>query len=66
MINVGDHGRGDIICRGHVVEIVTNNETNYKMTCHMTVKKHLSIVWHPCIAHTINMMLDEIENFLEQ
>jgi hypothetical protein len=31
----------------------------------MVVAKHPTIVWQPCVAHTINLMLKEIRNFPE-
>jgi hypothetical protein len=31
----------------------------------MVVAKHPTIVWRPCVTHTINLMLKEIGNFPE-
>jgi hypothetical protein len=47
----------------HIVQIVTNNVSNYKKACKMITRKFL-IVWQPCLAHTINLMLKAVEEFL--
>jgi hypothetical protein len=46
------------------VQIVTNNGSKYKKACKMISHK-FSIVWQPCLAHTINLMLKAIGKFLE-
>jgi hypothetical protein len=44
----------------YVVQIVTDNGSNYKRACKMLVAKHQHITWQPCGAHTINLMLKDI------
>jgi hypothetical protein len=46
------------------VQIITDNGSNYKKACKMISCKFL-IVWQPCVAHTINLMLKVIEEFPE-
>jgi hypothetical protein len=48
----------------HIVQIVTGNGSNYKKACKMIIRKFL-IVWHPCLAHTINLMLKAVGEFLK-
>jgi hypothetical protein len=44
------------------VQIVTDNGSNYKKACKMITHKFL-IVWQPCLAHMINLMLKAIGEF---
>jgi hypothetical protein len=46
------------------VQIITDNGLNYKKVCKMISRK-FSIMWQPCLAHTINLMLKAIGEFLE-
>jgi hypothetical protein len=46
----------------HVVQIVTDNGLNYKKTCKLVSEKY-QIVWQPCLAHTINLILKSIRAF---
>jgi hypothetical protein len=46
----------------HIVQIVTNNGSNYKKTCMLMSQKY-RIVWQPCLSHTINLMLKSIGEF---
>jgi hypothetical protein len=46
----------------HVVQIVTDNGLNYKKTCRLVSEKY-QIVWQPCLAHTINLILKSIREF---
>jgi hypothetical protein len=55
-----------IIEQENVVQIVTDNGSNFKKAWKMlsreaTEYKH--IVWQPCLAHTINLMLKDIEKW---
>jgi hypothetical protein len=43
----------------HIMQIITDNVSNYKKACKMISRKFL-IVWQPCLAHTINLMLKAI------
>jgi hypothetical protein len=46
----------------HIVQFVTDNGSNYKKTCRLVSQKY-QIVWQPCLAHTINLMLKSIGEF---
>lgn len=47
----------------HVVQIVTDNGSNYKKACEKLTQKYPHITWQPCAAHTINLMLKDISRF---
>ncbi|XP_044446788.1 uncharacterized protein [Triticum aestivum] len=51
----------------HIVQIVTDNGSNYKKTCKTLIEepKYSHIVWQPCAAHTVNLMLKDIAKFPE-
>jgi hypothetical protein len=49
----------------NIVQIVTDNGSNYKAACKQLVAEHQHITWQPCAAHTINLMLREISSFPE-
>ena len=49
----------------HIVQIVTDNGSNYKKACRMVTKDYSRIVWQPCVAQTINLMLKQIGEFPE-
>ena len=40
-----------------VVQIVTDNGSNYKKACEKLIEEYKHIFWQPCAAHTINLML---------
>lgn len=44
----------------HVVHIVTDNGANYKRACKELMKEYEHIVWTPCLAHTVNLILKDI------
>jgi hypothetical protein len=46
-----------------VVQIVTDNGSNYKKACKQLTTEHPHITWQPCAAHTINLMLKDIGRF---
>ncbi|CAN6222289.1 unnamed protein product [Urochloa humidicola] len=48
-----------------VVQIVTDNGSNYKKACKQLTTKYTHITWQPCAAHTINLMLKDIDRFPE-
>ncbi|KAM0850483.1 hypothetical protein ACQ4PT_053047 [Festuca glaucescens] len=48
-----------------VVQIVTDNGSNFKKACKELCKEYPHITWQPCAAHTINLMLKEIGGFPE-
>ncbi|CAM0953229.1 unnamed protein product [Alopecurus aequalis] len=49
----------------HVVQLVTDNGSNFKKACLMVVQEFPHIVWQPCCAHTVNLMLKDISKFDE-
>jgi hypothetical protein len=44
----------------HIVHIVTDNVSNYKKACRQLREVYEHIVWTPCLAHTVNLMLKDI------
>jgi hypothetical protein len=48
----------------HIVQIVTDNGSNYKKACRLMSQKY-RIVWQLCLTHTINLMLKSIGEFLD-
>jgi hypothetical protein len=44
----------------HIVHIVTDNGSNYKKACRQLREAYEHIVWTPCLAHTVNLMLKDI------
>jgi hypothetical protein len=44
----------------HIVHIVTDNGSNYKKACRQLTEMYELIVWTPCLAHTVNLMLKDI------
>ena len=53
---------GDIGVK-YVVQVITDNGSNYKKECQDLVDMHPQITWKPCAAHTINLMLKDIRHF---
>ncbi|XP_039812046.1 uncharacterized protein LOC120675023 [Panicum virgatum] len=49
----------------NVVQLVTDNGSNYKKACKMLCHEFPTIAWQPCLAHTINLMLKDIGKWLE-
>jgi hypothetical protein len=49
----------------NVIQIVTDNGSNYKKACRQLITRYLHITWQPCAAHTINLMLKDISCFSE-
>jgi hypothetical protein len=47
----------------HIVHIVTDNGTNYKKACRSVREVYAHIVWTPCLAYTVNLMLKDIGQF---
>uniref|UniRef100_A0ACD5VHE5 Uncharacterized protein n=1 Tax=Avena sativa TaxID=4498 RepID=A0ACD5VHE5_AVESA len=52
---------------GHenMVQIVTDNGSNYKKACKTLVEEpeYNHIVWQPCATHTVNLMLKDLAKF---
>jgi hypothetical protein len=47
----------------NVVQVITDNDSNYKKTCRYLTDEYMHIAWQPCLAHTINLMLKTIGEF---
>jgi hypothetical protein len=47
----------------NVVQVITDNGSNYKKACHYLTNEYLHIAWQSCLAHTINLMLKIIGEF---
>ncbi|KAM0041362.1 putative ribonuclease H-like superfamily [Helianthus debilis subsp. tardiflorus] len=43
-----------------VIQVVTNNASNYKKAGEMLMKKRKKLYWTPCAAHCIDLMLEKI------
>jgi hypothetical protein len=46
-----------------VVQVITDNGSNYKKACPYLTNEYLHIAWQSCLAHTINLMLTTISEF---
>ena len=44
----------------NVVQIITDNASNYVLAGKMLEEKHKTILWTPCAAHCIDLMLEDI------
>jgi len=51
--------------RKNVVQIVKDNGSNFKKACQLLHEEYKHIVWQPCLAHTINLMLKNIGKWPE-
>ena len=49
----------------NIVQIVTDNGSNYKNACQVLRREYSAIAWHPYVAHTINLMLKSVGDFRE-
>jgi hypothetical protein len=47
----------------NVVQVITDNGSNYKKACCYLTNKYLHIAWQDCLAHTINLMLKTFGEF---
>lgn len=48
-----------------VMQIVTDNGSNYKKACLQITRDFPKIFWQPCAAHTINLLLKSIGKFTD-
>ena len=44
----------------NVVQIVTDNEASFKAASMLLMEKQKHLFWSPCVAHCINLMLEDI------
>jgi hypothetical protein len=49
----------------NIIHIITDNDSNYKKACRYLTNEYHHIAWQPCLAHTINLMLKIIGDFLD-
>jgi hypothetical protein len=47
----------------NIVQIIIDNGSNYKKVYRYLTNEYLYIVWQPCLAHIINLMLKTIGEF---
>ena len=50
----------------HVVQVVTDNAANYKAAGEMLMSKRKKLFWTPCVAHCIDLMLEDFEKKIEE
>ena len=43
----------------NVVQIITDNASNYVLVGKMLEEKHKTIFWTPCVAHCIDLLLED-------
>jgi hypothetical protein len=51
--------------KNNVVQVITDNGSNYKKAYRYLTNECLHITCQPCLAHTINLMLKTIDEFLD-
>jgi len=44
----------------HVVQIITDNATNYVVAGRLLMQRYASLYWTPCAAHCIDLMLEDM------
>ena len=44
----------------NVVQVITDNASNYVLVGKLLEEKHKTIFWTPCVAHCIDLMLEDI------
>jgi hypothetical protein len=44
----------------HVVQIITDNATNYVVVGKLLMERHPTVFWTPCVAHCIDLMLEDV------
>ena len=50
----------DAVGEENVVQIVTDNEASFKAADHLLMEKRKHLFWSPCVAHCIDLMLEDI------
>jgi len=49
----------------NIVQVVTDNGANYEATRQLLIEKRKSLFWRPCVAHCIDLILEDFEKKLE-
>ena len=44
----------------NVVQIITDNTTNYVAAGRMLMERHPTLFWTPCVTHCIDLMLEDM------
>ncbi|XP_043697308.1 uncharacterized protein LOC122648118, partial [Telopea speciosissima] len=50
----------DEIGEDYVIQVVTDNASNYKLAGKMLMEKRRKLYWTPCAAHCLDLMLEDI------
>nr|GEV11516.1 zinc finger, CCHC-type [Tanacetum cinerariifolium] len=50
----------------HIVQVVTDNAANHKAVGEMLMDKRKKTFWTPCVAHCIDLMLEDFEKKVEE
>jgi len=45
----------------NVIQVVTDNAANYRVVGQMLITKRKRLFWAPCVAHYIDLMLEDYE-----
>jgi hypothetical protein len=53
------------VVENNVVQVITDNGSNYKRSCRYLTNEYLHIACQPCLTHIINLMLKTIDEFLD-
>ena len=53
------------IGKDKVVQVVTDNEANFKAAGKLLMERIPTIFWSPCAAHCLDLMLEDIGNLKE-
>ena len=46
----------------NIVQVVTDNEASFKVADMLLIEKRKHLLWSPCVAHCIDLMLEDIGN----
>ncbi|XP_066347610.1 uncharacterized protein [Miscanthus floridulus] len=57
--------RIDLIGGDKVVQVVTNNDANYKAACKLLMERIPTLFWTPCATHCLDLMLEDISKMKE-
>ena len=51
----------DKVVEENIVQVVTDNEASFKAAGRMLMEKRKHLFWSPCVAHCIDLMLEDID-----
>ena len=52
----------DEVGEENIVQVVIDNEASFKVAGHLLMEKKSHLFWSPCIAHCINLMIEDIDS----